>query len=108
MGRALVEMVVVPDRIERIDPAECAGCHNSLADAVDAGFRAVQVFDIPLIEQQVTELHLARRRCACGTVTAAAPAPAGVHGPTCYGPNLRAFATLLAADARSAPSAPRN
>ncbi|MBT2453424.1 IS66 family transposase [Streptomyces sp. ISL-86] len=76
---------------------ECAGCHNSLADAVDAGFRAVQVFDIPLVEQQVTELHLARRRCACGTVTAA-PAPAGVHGPTCYGPNLRAFATLLAAD----------
>src|SRR4249919_1682100 len=37
-----------------------------------------------------------RRRCGCGHVTTASP-PAGVRGgPTCYGPNATAAATLLA------------
>ena len=37
-----------------------------------------------------------RRRCGCGHATTASP-PAGVRGgPTCYGPNVTAAATLLA------------
>ncbi|MET7458698.1 IS66 family transposase, partial [Streptomyces sp. NPDC005574] len=47
--------------------------------------------------REVTELRLVRRRCRCGTATCA-DAPSGISGPTCYGPNLRAFATLLAAE----------
>ena len=44
----------------------------------------------------VTEYLLMRRRCGCGHVTTASP-PAGVRGgPTCYGPNATAAATLLA------------
>lgn len=57
----------------------------------------MQVFDIPLIEREVTEVRLVRRRCRCGVVPCT-DAPAGSSGPTCYGPNLRAFATLLATE----------
>lgn len=60
------------------------------------GFPCPPVFDIPMIEREVTELRLIRRRCRCGTVTCA-EAPPGISGPACYGPNLRAFVTLLAA-----------
>ncbi|MGY3205176.1 IS66 family transposase [Streptomyces sp. TE5632] len=95
-GRSL-QPVAVPDRVERLEPAECADCSRSLSDAAEEGFRAVQVFDIPLIEREVTEVRLIRRRCRCGVVTCA-DVPPGVSGPACYGPNLRAFATLLAAE----------
>jgi len=44
----------------------------------------------------VTEYRMMRRRCGCGQATTAA-LPAGVRGgPTCYGPNVTATATLLA------------
>lgn len=95
-GRCL-EPVAKPDRVERVEPAECTACSGSLADAMEEGFRAVQVFDIPLIEREVTEVRLVRRRCRCGAVTCG-QAPPGISGPACYGPNLRAFATLLAAE----------
>jgi transposase len=99
LGRAgrYLEPVAEPDRVERVEPAGCAGCNSPLSDAVEEGFRAVQVFDIPLIERYVTEVRLIRRRCRCGAVTGA-DAPAGISGPTCYGPNLRSFVTLLAAE----------
>ncbi|MET7765717.1 IS66 family transposase [Streptomyces sp. NPDC005393] len=95
-GRSL-QLVAVPDRVERVEPAECARCSCPLSGAVQEGFRAVQVFDIPLIEREVTEVRLIRRRCGCGAVTCGDASP-GVSGPVCYGPNLRAFATLLAAE----------
>ena len=95
-GRCL-EPVAEPDRVERVEPVECAGCNSPLSGAAEEGFRAVQVFDIPLIEREVVEVRLIRRRCRCGAVTCA-DAPPGISGPTCYGPNLRAFATLLAAE----------
>ena len=44
----------------------------------------------------VTEYQMMRRRCGCEHATTADP-PAGVRGgPTCYGPNVTAAATLLA------------
>jgi hypothetical protein len=84
-GRCL-EPVAEPDRVERVEPTQCADCNSPLSDAAQEGFRAVQVFDIPLIEREVVEVRLIRRRCRCGAVTCA------------DGPNLRAFATLLAAE----------
>jgi transposase len=95
-GRWL-QPVAEPDRVERVEPAECSWCSGPLSDAAEEGFRTVQVFGIPLIEREVTEMRLIRRRCRCGAVTCA-DAPPGISGPTCYGPNLRAFATLLAAE----------
>lgn len=94
-GRSL--QPVVPDRVERVEPSGCAGCDRPLSGAVEEGFRAVQVFDIPLIEREVVEVRLVRRRCRCGAVTCA-DAPPGISGRACYGPNLRAFTTLLAAE----------
>lgn len=38
---------------------------------------------------------LMRRRCSAGHLTQA-PSPAGVSGPVCYGPNVRAFAAHIA------------
>jgi transposase len=56
----------------------------------------VQVFDLPTFSLAVTEYLLMRRLCGCGHVTMAG-LPAGVRGgPTCYGPNVTAAATLLA------------
>lgn len=64
---------------------------------MEEGFGAVQVFGIPLIEREVVEVRLVRRRCRCGAVTRA-DAPPGISGPACYGPNLRAFTPLPAAE----------
>ena len=56
----------------------------------------VQVFDLPSFSLAVTEYLLMRRLCGCGHATMAG-LPAGVRGgPTCYGPNATAAATLLA------------
>ena len=56
----------------------------------------MQVFDLPTFSLAVTEYLLMRRLCGCGHVTMAG-LPAGVRGgPTCYGPNVTAAATLLA------------
>ena len=56
----------------------------------------MQVFDLPTFSLAVTEYQMMRRRCGCGHATTADP-PAGVRGgPTCYGPNVTAAATLLA------------
>ena len=56
----------------------------------------MQVFDLPTFSMAVTEYQMMRRRCGCEHATTADP-PAGVRGgPTCYGPNVTAAATLLA------------
>jgi transposase len=47
-----------------------------------------------LVKVRVVEHRLHKRVCGCGAVTAA-PAPGGVDGPVCYGPNLRAIAVYL-------------
>jgi transposase len=87
-----------PERVIEVEPTECRGCGSGLVDGVADGFRTVQEFDIPPVELTVTEYRLIRRRCPdCGTATAA-EAPAGVSGPVCYGANVRAAATLLAAE----------
>ena len=76
-------------------PAACGGCGGDLTDARPAGVVCRQVHDIPaVIEREVVEHRLHRRRCGCGAVTTAA-APAGVGAPVVYGPNLRALAVYL-------------
>jgi len=76
-------------------PDACGGCGGDLADARSAGVVRRQVHDIPaVIEREVVEHRLHRRRCGCSAVTTAA-APAGVGAPVVYGPNLRALAVYL-------------
>jgi hypothetical protein len=84
------------DQVERVEPAECSTCGQPLDKAApDEGCTPVQLWDIPPIELTVTQFDLVRRRCPAGHLTQAQP-PAGVAGPVCYGPNIRAAVTQIA------------
>ena len=88
--------MATPDHREPVEPACCAGCGGGLADAPGTVGPRVQVFDLPTFSLAVTEYQMMRRLCGCGHATTAG-LPAGVRGgPTCYGPNVTAAATLLA------------
>jgi transposase len=65
-----------------------------LAGAPEVGLERRQVFDTPAIRMRVTEHQLIKRRCGCGTVTAA-DAPVGVDAPAQYGPNVAAIVIYL-------------
>ena len=88
--------VATPDHREPVEPSGCRGCGGGLAGAPGTVASWVQVFDLPAFSVAVTEYQMMRRRCGCGQATTA-DLPAGVRGgPTCYGPNVTAAATLLA------------
>lgn len=79
-----------------VEPAECATCGEHLDDGTGGeGFTPVQQWDIPPVRVRKVQFDLMRRRCSAGHLTQAA-APAGVSGPVCYGPNVRAFAAYIA------------
>jgi hypothetical protein len=91
-----LERVAKPDRIEVVSPAACAGCGGQLRGVSGQVAGSVQVFDTPPVKLQVTEYRMLKVTCPrCAAVTKAA-APLGVHGPCCYGPNVRAATALLA------------
>lgn len=84
------------DETVPVEPAECSTCGEQLStDSAGAGFTPVQQWDIPPVQVSKIQFNLMRRRCSAGHLTQA-PAPAGVSGPVCYGPNVRAFATHIA------------
>ena len=88
--------VAVPDRTVAVEPTACTCCGSGLAGAPGEVAASVQVFDLPTICLQVTEYLMMRRVCACGQATTADLPPGVRGGPTCYGPNVTAAATLLA------------
>ena len=90
--------VADPDRVERVEADGCGGCGGDLDGAAGQVATSVQVFDVEPVTLSVTEFQLMARVCAgCGH-TSTAPPPAQVSGgPTCYGPNVVAATTLLAA-----------
>lgn len=92
-GSAL-ELVADPDEVIQHVPAACSGCGDGLDSAEVAGVIVRQVRDVPLVKVRVVEHRMHKRVCGCGAVTTA-PAPAGIDGPVCYGPNLRAIAVYL-------------
>src|SRR5262249_21103136 len=96
-GKGL-DRVATPDRIEVIEPSGCAGCGASLAAAAGEVAATVQVFDIEPVVLRVTEYQMMRRVCSGCAGVSTADAPAGVFGPACYGPNVTAATTLLAAE----------
>ncbi|WP_406400099.1 transposase [Streptomyces sp. NBC_00879] len=73
-----------------VEPAECSTCGECLdSNAPGEGFTPVQQWDVPPVTLRKVQFDLMRRRCSAGHLTQA-PAPAGVSGPVCYGPNVRA------------------
>ena len=86
-----------PQHREPVEPVACGGCGGGLAGAAgDVGY-SVQVFDVPLFALAVTEYLMMRRVCGCGHVTTADSPPQVRGTSTCYGPNVAAAATWLAA-----------
>ena len=88
--------VRTPDATLELEPPECGGCGAGLVGALGRIASSVQVFDLPTFAVQVTEYLLMARTCACGHVSTAVLPPGVRGGPTCYGPNIAAAATLLA------------
>jgi transposase len=93
---AHLAQVATPDEVVEHLPERCGGCGAELADAPVAGVEARQVFDLPPLGLRVTEHRAERRRCACGSTTAAA-FPAHVRAAACYGPGVRALVGYLCA-----------
>ena len=88
--------VAKADKIQAVEPPACGGCGGDLGGAPGRIASSVQVFDLPTFSVLVTEYLMMSRSCGCGHSTTA-DLPAGVRGgPTCYGPNIAAAATLLA------------
>jgi transposase len=91
---AHLAQVPEPDQVVWHAPDRCGGCGAELAGAPVVGVEARQVFDLPPPRLRVTEHRAQRRRCACGTATAAA-FPDHVRAAACYGPGIRALVCYL-------------
>jgi transposase len=68
-------------------PDQCQACHRELAFAYVNETR--QVFDLPVLQLQVTEHHAMQAICTCGHVHTA-EFPAGVNATVQYGPRAQA------------------
>jgi transposase len=91
---AYMAQVAEPDEVVEHVPDRCGKCNAELADAPVVGVKARQVFDLPPLRLGVAEHRAERRRCACGTATAAA-FPDHVRAAACYGPGVRALVCYL-------------
>src|SRR5262249_18151389 len=86
-----------PQHREELDPpTQCRGCGSDLAGAADAGTAWSQTWDVKVIRWRV-EYLLPRRRCGCGTTTAACPPDGGVINGISFGPVLNTAAVALTA-----------
>jgi len=75
-------------------PVACSCCGSDLTGAPVVGTEVRQVIDLPAIEAVVSDHVIEKRRCACGSVTAA-EFPPEARAPVCWGPEVRAFAVYL-------------
>jgi transposase len=91
---AHLAQVAEPDEVCLHAPGRCGGCGADLADAPVVGVEARQVFDLPPLRLLVSEHRAERRRCGCGTTTAAA-FPDQARAAACYGPGVRALVCYL-------------
>jgi transposase len=91
---AHLAQVAQPDEVIWHTPKRCGECGAGLADAAVVGVQARQVFDLPVLRLLASEHRAQRRRCECGTTTAAA-FPDHVRAAACYGSRLRALVCYL-------------
>ncbi len=83
-----------PDEVIWHTPQRCRGCGGLLVLAPVVGVEARQVLDLPEIRLRAVEHRAERRRCDCGTVTAAG-FPPQARAAACYGPGVRGLACYL-------------
>ena len=90
-----LKMVSEPHHVAVHPVTICSNCQADLSEVKATGIEKRQVFDVPLIEIEVTE-HQAEIKCcsSCGT-RIKAPFPAGVSRAVQYGNRLKAQAVYL-------------
>jgi transposase len=91
---AHLAMVAEPDAVVWHTPGRCSGCGADLVLAPVTAVEARQVFDLPPLRLGVVEHRAERRRCACGSITAAR-LPDHARAAACYGPGVRALVCYL-------------
>ncbi len=90
-----LQMVVVPDVIIEYPVTSCPHCQADLCQVEAVGYDKRQVFDIPLVQFEVTEHRVAIKACPdCGGKVQG-DFPEAVSQPTQYGPRIKAQASYL-------------
>lgn len=83
-----------PDAVLIHEPGQCGNCGLVLSDALLAGERSRQLFDLAPIGLEVIEHRVRIRRCSCGEFTEAIFSPE-VTASTCYGPRIQGLGAYL-------------
>jgi transposase len=90
-----LQMVENPDIIEVHKVERCGRCGQSLKAEKVLGYDRRQVFDLPLIQVEVTEHQAEIKKCGgCGTLTTA-EFPEEARHKVQYGPGLKATAAYI-------------
>ena len=92
-GKTL-ELVLVPDKIEKHKIKFCKLCSADLSNAKVTGYEKRQVFDIPKILMEITEHQAELKVCSCGCRNKAS-FPASVKAPVQYGLNTQSLCVNL-------------
>ncbi len=82
-----------PDESKVLDADPCL-CGADLSDSKVLSVEVRQVFDLPEPKVTVREYRVIKRRCSCGA-RLEGTFPKEARAPTCYGPNVRAYALYL-------------
>lgn len=90
-----LKMSGTPDQIEWHEPAACAHCQLSLANAPIQRYKARQVVDLPAPRLVFTEHRVATKCCPNCQKTQSAAFPGQVNAPIQYGESWSAWSAYL-------------
>jgi transposase len=88
-------MVAEPDYREVQPLRTCPHCAHDLSQAPVLGYEKRQLFDLPLLELEVTEYQAEIKQCPHCQQEAKATFPENISAPVQYGPRLKAQAVYL-------------
>ncbi len=84
-----------PDIIEVLESSTCSNCSHSLLDVEAKSVSIKQVFDIPPVTMQVTQLEQHSKVCPCCNTVNKPDFPEGLNSYVQYGDNIKTFIAYL-------------
>ena len=84
-----------PDHVERHFVNTCETCGEDLSKVAVEATHKRQVFDLPALQLEVTEHQVEQKICPCCRHLNRSSFPAGIEGPTQYGPRIKGLAVYL-------------
>jgi len=84
-----------PDKIEILEINSCKNCNHSLENIEAKSISTKQVFDIPKIEMEVTEIQQHSKVCPCCNTLNKPNFPEELKSYVQYGDNIKAFIAYL-------------